>query len=474
MSVLKMTKPQLEYVVRNNPITPSALKSLLKDDAEQYVEYQTRAIAGLIEEREAFDREEEAKEEAESLADTKYAVYLLPDFADEFDVEAQEKWISYINVDPEDVTRYLMQHKKAHYDRKPMIKVIRAIQKIVIKPKNSDAYSVLQGSEKYNELVNDAQHTIQTSSKSKHIARAKDMLSVLGVEPEIDPFADVKPREFIVGNKFPVETIGEIHGKSGHLKTTFMLDLLFCVAHGIEFHGEPVKQGRVIYVTGEDYEGVKIRVAALAAEYGVDKVDRDMFKLIPIGEVKLLDEKSMKAFSAKLKSWGQSQMIFMDTLRKVAGKGFNIVNGTGWGDITQNIEEYIQPYVSNVSWTAHPTKTKDKDIGGHGDRYNDSDFFYFVTRKNEAMFITLRSEKNKGGLNFKDMKYYFKINDEFETVVSKSAPAKVDGKLKEVQDLLITGIDLKDAVIKVFYPDGAKDGTIRQRVNRVKKELEEL
>lgn len=77
------------------------------------------------------------------------------------------------------------------------------------------------------------------------------------------------PTSWLVKDLITASSLGLIFGLSGSGKSFLALDIAFCIATGIDFHGYKVTQGSVVYIAGEGYAGLKKRIKALELKYGI-------------------------------------------------------------------------------------------------------------------------------------------------------------------------------------------------------------
>lgn len=80
--------------------------------------------------------------------------------------------------------------------------------------------------------------------------------------------ADQKAPPYIIKRHVPRHTLTMVFGQPASGKTFYMLDQALSVAAGLEtWHGIKLRQGTVLYVTGEARTGLKKRIAAWAKEH---------------------------------------------------------------------------------------------------------------------------------------------------------------------------------------------------------------
>lgn len=473
-----------------NEYDRGVLKALRKEKPEDYA--RLKVIAGGLVKKEKLNS----------------AINMLPKYKEQFALDAQQHWIDYNSEyvndaihalrtsndpDGEDIMGNVIPnpHKNINIvDKKDIIKILETMDIVELPDPDSDCkrasecmIKVIRDSTQYNNIIADAQNRISSGKPDEKWA--EEIVYLADVEPEIDPFAEQIERTFLVGGLFPNNTIGEVFGGTGNMKTFWLQHLAFCVAHGIDFEGQTVKQGRVVYIITEAYDEAILRFQALANHYDI-KINRDMLRVPPEGFIDLSVKTSMAKVEATLKSYGKSEFLIIDILEKAAS-GFNMTSGDGWNLIYQNMVKYIRPHVHRICWVAHPAKSKDrqKEVGGSGNRLNHSDFFYRIDRRGTELKNTLHCVKNKGGAHFEPIDYYYQTDEKYKTLIPADAPAKVAKEVEvvepalsekdaEVLKLVNNGSDINEAIDLVYDPDGIKaKGTVRNYRSNVKKKLEE-
>jgi hypothetical protein len=95
----------------------------------------------------------------------------------------------------------------------------------------------------------------------------------------IDDVMNESSPEWRVEGLLQVGTLSMIYAPQEQYKTFFGLDLALCVAHGLDFHGRPVKQGPTVYILGEGRGGLKNRIQAWLRENGVEDKGNAFFSL---------------------------------------------------------------------------------------------------------------------------------------------------------------------------------------------------
>ena len=124
-----------------------------------------------------------------------------------------------------------------------------------------------------------------------------------------------KAPEWWVGGLIQESTVAILAGEAGIGKSFLMLDLGCRIATGLDFHGRPVKKGKVLYVVAEGAASFGKRIMAWQ-DYNKTSVPEDAIGFVEQG-VNLSDVDSMKALRLVLEK-EQSDVIILDTLSQLS------------------------------------------------------------------------------------------------------------------------------------------------------------
>jgi hypothetical protein len=132
------------------------------------------------------------------------------------------------------------------------------------------------------------------------------------------------PLEFHVDSLLPVRSLVTLWAPSGVGKTFLMLDLSMHIAAGRPWQGRAVKQGAVLYVVGEGFSGMHLRVHAWCQEHGIEAADLDGaigFRRVPfaVESTEACDEVRAELVDKRL----APAVIVLDTLSSNASPGFD-------------------------------------------------------------------------------------------------------------------------------------------------------
>ncbi len=126
------------------------------------------------------------------------------------------------------------------------------------------------------------------------------------------------PVEFLVDGLLTDTGFAMMYGAPGTGKSFLAIDIALSVAHGREWQGQDVKQGRVLYIAGEGIGGFSKRWAAWEKYHGV-KDEPDMY-LLPTA-VNFREPEDIARLVATIEGIGQRfSLVIVDTVaRAIAG-----------------------------------------------------------------------------------------------------------------------------------------------------------
>ena len=268
---------------------------------------------------------------------------------------------------------------------------------------------------------------------------------------------------WLIPDFIPSKGMGEIFGPSTHKKTFIILDMLFCIANGLDYHGRVVEHGTVVYYAGEDMENIVPRIQALEKHYNIE-CDREKF-LLPAKPIDLLDGTGMDEIP-------ECKIIVFDTLSKLCGAGYDPSQTSHWTSISANLNRYVKPVADVVMWVAHTGLSNTDRSAGTKQRYNDADFVLRIMNKTKPKLTITKMKNSETTENITfAMK---KVND---TLIA-TLPKKLNNTDQAVLKLLgnkssVTKDEFYEAVEEVYNPEGDKSKEqIRNQRRKIKERLE--
>jgi hypothetical protein len=176
--------------------------------------------------------------------------------------------------------------------------------------------------------------------------------------------SELRPQspQWIVNGYLEQDTLAIVFGGSGEGKTFVVADLSLCVSTGHEYHGYPVEQGPVAYVSGEGNSGFSRRTAAWLIHNGVDSDDALFFKSVK--GVTLADdtiEDILRELNAIRSAAGELKLIVFDTLdRSISGVEDNNEDVKAYLDFCDMIRNEFSCTVLVVAHVGHAARDRAK------------------------------------------------------------------------------------------------------------------
>lgn len=211
--------------------------------------------------------------------------------------------------------------------------------------------------------------------------------------------------EWMVKNILPMDGLMEIVGASGSYKSFIVLDLMYCISSGIEYHKRDVKQGTCIYVAGEGKTGAILRMRGLERRYGVPA---DNFWILPMPS-NMMCPIEMDALASDIRCIAPDgvSVVMFDTLhRNSAGSKEN--SSDDFATILGNVDKFLKPYSKIVGYVHHTGKgeTNSKTGRGTSSRFGAMDTSLFINMI-ENKLASFECMKQKDGEAFEPI--YFNM-----------------------------------------------------------------
>ena len=203
----------------------------------------------------------------------------------------------------------------------------------------------------------------------------------------------VPPRQWVVDGVLELDSVAEVYGPTGALKTFTMLDIACCVATGVSWHGRAVIPGVVVYIMAEGIRAAQSRIWAWEQSNGCRVHD---VALVP-RNMELLDDAEITRLLSRieLELPARPVLIVADTLnRALAGKDEN--SPGDMGRLLRNIDILRRATGATIVLVHHPGK--DGSNRGHSSMPAAMTAIIKVTRTSEL--VTLRCEKQKDDAPF--------------------------------------------------------------------------
>lgn len=178
-------------------------------------------------------------------------------------------------------------------------------------------------------------------------------------------FASPKPIEWVIKDILDANSLADLFGDPGSMKTFVATDIGLCVATKKDWHGHQVrKPGPVFYIAGEGFAGLSRRLKAWEIAHKVCLKDAPFF--VSDRAAQFLDAESAAEVVAAVdelqKLHGPPVLIVVDTLNRNFGPG----NESDTADMTKfiaAIDEHLRCRYQCAVLIVHHTGLTEKNTG---------------------------------------------------------------------------------------------------------------
>jgi hypothetical protein len=240
-----------------------------------------------------------------------------------------------------------------------------------------------------------------------------------------------------------------LFGEPGAGKSLFALDWAFCIAVGLEWHGQRTKQTDVVIVAGEGFAGMARRLKALELKHSM-RAPVSLF--ISKRPADLLDEDSAKQVASAIKATCHNPgLVIIDTMHRNMTGDENSSQDIGL--FINNLDEHLKPLGAAVLVVHHSGHgAKDRSRGSSAIRAAmDAEF---SATKSEGS-IALACHKAKDFEAFKPLQFALNVvelgdgweDDDGEPLTSvileyqgEAKPSTKKRKLSARDDAILTSL----------------------------------
>lgn len=269
-------------------------------------------------------------------------------------------------------------------------------------------------------LIQDNSDIIEIHDKEekKRWLTTKDLDSKLG------------PIEWLIEDYFEAKTISIIWGDTMAFKSFLALEVCFCVAAGLDWHGQEVKQGSVLYVCGEGANGIARRVTGLRQKY-------DIWDEIPLyvssGSRDIIEREAMKEVIEYGESLGtQINLVMVDTVnRNFSGEENSSKDVARAYKHLDMVKEVFDCSIVMV----HHTGKSGTIIRGSAAWVQNVDASYEMKRSGKTFYTTFLP------LKMKDAALGMEINFEMKEIILRKKAMNVNGSSTLLTTLVSNRID---------------------------------
>jgi hypothetical protein len=208
----------------------------------------------------------------------------------------------------------------------------------------------------------------------------------------ISQLANMPPPTFLIQDAITENGLSMLWGRSGSLKSFAALDQALCVATGLDWHGKPVKKGRVVYLAAEGARGLATRAMGWMKTRGRDCPEPD-FQIIPHG-LALTTLADLDALISALSSGSKITLIVIDTLSRTFGKG-NPNQPADMNSFVEAVEKLREDTGAHVMVIHHAGKdAANGEVGNEGLR-NACDTIFYVKRSTNDLELINEAPRGK-------------------------------------------------------------------------------
>lgn len=210
--------------------------------------------------------------------------------------------------------------------------------------------------------------------------------------------------EWLVSGMIPAAAMTTLYGAPGAAKSFLALDAACSIATGIPFHGNEVKQGRVVYCLGEGIRSLRYRIESWSLAHPTADQDDLLSNLLVIPRTPhLLEPYDVAALTNTIDDLEDVSLVIIDTLaRSLVGGDENSA-----GDVGKAIDvcDRIRDRVGAATLIVHHTSAEGSKTRGSTALPGASDAMIKMTKDDVQHVITLTCTKMKDGEPFKQQYY---------------------------------------------------------------------
>jgi RecA-family ATPase len=256
-----------------------------------------------------------------------------------------------------------------------------------------------------------------------------------------------------------------LFGPPDSLKTFVALHLALCIATGHDCFGRKVRQGSIVYITGEGEEGFRQRVEAWSEAHPLaPPLDRNRAIFLPEA-VNLLDEKAVDALIEQLGEIepAKPSLVVIDTLaRCMVGGDENSSRDVG---LAVHAADRLKRALGCTVLLIHHTAKKMKTERGSGALRGAADTMLRVAKSPEG--LKLHCEKQKNSAAFKPIQLSIteiELGEILSSLVVAYDPA---GDLTDAQRRTLQAVGKAGATFDEMLDDGVPRTSLRRALREL-------
>lgn len=204
---------------------------------------------------------------------------------------------------------------------------------------------------------------------------------------------DLKPPSWLVDEVFTEASVVSLYGPSGSLKSFVAIGMAMSVATGLPWHGRDVRQGPVVYVTGEGRDQIGNRLDAWEIANGYEG-DADIF-IVPLG-VAISDPEWVGHLISTIEGvCAGPVMIWLDTLARTFGAG-DENSQKDMNAFVAGMDRLRDRFRCVVGVVHHTGKEDARGLRGSSALYAAMDTVIRTDRAAGKMVVTLKNQQPHG------------------------------------------------------------------------------
>jgi hypothetical protein len=217
--------------------------------------------------------------------------------------------------------------------------------------------------------------------------------------------------------------IGQIFGATGSGKSFVVLDMAYCIASGIDYHGRETKQGNVVYICGEGFSGLSRRFHALQNKYEQDIVNKLFISEQPAA---FIETESTASVYEAVVAVGNVSLVIIDTYHRNMGGG-DENSANDFAIVLKNIDRFLKPLGVTILIIHHSGHMETSRARGSSSIRAAMDFEYQTSMTTNG--LTLKNTKMKDAtapdpLSFDFIQVSLGEDEEGEPITSAYLEAK--------------------------------------------------
>jgi uncharacterized membrane protein len=245
----------------------------------------------------------------------------------------------------------------------------------------------------------------------------------------VEGLGKIKPPVPLVGGYLFRDSLAWLQGKWGNGKTFVAVDLACCVGTGTPWHGQPVTQGRVLYLMAEGVTGLAQRVDAWMIANG-KSADNVLFLPVP---VQVMSDLDLAALRRVLTHFSPLDLVVLDTQARVT-VGADENSSRDMGRFVDNLE-ILRRQTGACIMIVHHEPRAGENLRGSTALEGGADTIIRVTKDGDLMEITNPKQKDAAEMPTMEL-VMVPIADSLVTSHSSSRGDHLTGSEREILSTL--------------------------------------